>query len=244
MPRKPVQKPVESKPTTPAQVVRQEPSNPIPNPIVPKTEVKGEGTRIDDGRTTNDLVIQKVSVPFVRKYRGQERVERKDYLRIFVRSDESHDEPDAHWDAHEPEDEAALKQLFTTYGKGSGTTILVRTNVDTQGNQEFFLDVRHPKPDQEDDDKLPSVLVNLKDSVGDLALDLFYELSGKDPPDDFVTRGALEDVIDELKGDVEELDPIRSLLDEFTMPGDLPGHLYSLPERLRSIFETMKRGTK
>lgn len=211
-----------------------------PQPVSPpKTEVKGEATR-GDGKTKNDLVVQRVSVPFT--YRTK--TEFKEYVRIFVRPDESHDEshdePDARWDDHEPEDEAALKQLFMTYGKGSGTEIAIRFNIDGAGKEEFFLDVRHPKAESNDDDKLPSVLIDPKSSIGDVALDLFYEMSGDDPPEDFTSRGALEDLVNELKVDAEELEPIRSLLSEFDMPGDKPANLYSLSDRLRSIFRTAK----
>lgn len=235
MPRKAAVVPTESNPAQPAPV------------SPPKTEVKSEATRYDDGKTSNELVVQKVSVPSTRKTwdskkkRDVETTTFKDYIRVFVRPDESREEADEQWDEHEPEDEAALKQLFTTYGKGSGTTISVRMNVDEKGESEFFLDVRHPKPDEDDDDaKLPSVLIDPKASIGDVMLDLFYEMGSEDPPDDFTTRGALEDLIDELKGDVAELEPIRELLDEFDMPGDKPAHLYSLPDRLRSIFRTAK----
>ena len=238
MPRKAIPSPaasVESKPTPVA-----EPEIVLP----PKTEVKGSATRHDDGKTTNELVVQKVSVPFTFKRKDKQTTEFKDYLRIFIRPDEAHDEPNERWDEHEPEDEAALKQLCATYGKGSGTTISVRMNADPRGKQEFFLDVRHPKPDEDDDEKLPSVLIHPHALISDSVLDMFYEMGSGDPPNDFMTRGALQDQIAKLKGDVEELDPIKSLLDEFAMPGDLPGHLYGLPERLRSIFQTIKRGQK
>lgn len=233
MPRKSVATPSTSQPEPQKQTTPVQP---------PKTEVEGEGKRTDDGKTTNELVVQKVSVPFVSKRNGKEKTEFKDHLRVFVRPDEAHDEPDARWDEHEPEDEAALKQLFATYGKGSGTTISVRLNVDDAGEREFFLDVRHPKPNDDDEDaKHPSVLVDPKSSIGDIVLDLFYEMKGEDPPDDFTSRGALEDLVEELKDDVEEeVDPIRALLDEFDMPGDKPAHLYSIPDRLRSIFRKAK----
>jgi hypothetical protein len=225
-------KAVESTPQSPA-------SDPTKLIVVqsPKTDVNGEGTRESDAKTKNELVIQRVSVPFVYK----KKTEFKEYLRIFVRPDELHDEPDASCDEHEPEDDAALKQLFATYGKGRGTTISVRLNVDAStGKEEFFLDVHHPKPEGDEDEKLPSVLVDPKASIGDMVLDLFYDMSGDDPSDDFTTRGALEDLVEEQKGDLEELEPIRSLMDEFDMPGDLPANLYSLPDRLRSIFRTAK----
>lgn len=205
----------------------------------PKTEVKGEAERTDDGDTSNELVVQKVSVPFT--FRGA--TEFKDYHRIFVRPDESRDEIDAVWDDHEPKDEAALKRLFATYGKGSGTTISVRMNVDDAGKEEFFLDVRHPKPKDDDEDaKHPSVLIDANDTttIDNIVLDLFHEMSGEDPPDDFASREVLEELVDELKGDVEELEPIEELLREFDMPGDLPANLYDLPTRLRSIFRTAK----
>jgi hypothetical protein len=204
--------------------------------------MKGEAKLDDDGKTSNELVVQKVSVPFVSKYKGVTKTEFKDYLRIFVRSDESHDEPDGQWDAHEPDDETALKQLFATYGKGDGTAILVRLNVDATGKEEFFLDVRHPKPNDDEDAKYPSVLVDPDGSIADIVFDLFYEMGSEDPPDDFTSRGALVDLISELKTDAEELEPIENLLSEYDMPGDLPAHLdYSLADRLRSIFDAMKR---
>ncbi len=231
MPRKTVAIPVQSP--------KQEPENPVAV-LPPKTEAPSEGTRTDDGKTLNELVVQKVSIPFVSKFKGTTKTEFKDYLRIFVRPDESHDEPDARWDEHESEDEAALKQLFATYGKGSGTEIRVRVEVDGNGEQEFFLDVRYPKPHDDEDAKYPSVLVNPKDEIGDIVLDLFYAMSSEDPPDDFVSRGALEDLVEEQNGDLEEMDPIKRLLDEFDMPGDLPAHLYDLPTRLRSIFRKAK----
>ncbi len=232
MPRKSAKTPI----VVPAPV-QEKPAIVLP----PKTEVKGEAKFTDDGnKTINELVVQKVSVPFVFKNRGTTKTEFKDYLRIFVRPDESHDEPHARWDEHEPEDEAALKQLFATYGKGSGTEIAVRLNVDGAGKEEFFLDVRLPKSDDDEDAKHPSVLVDPKGSIGDIVLDLFYEVSGDDPPDDFTSRSALEDSISELKGDVEELEPIRALLSEFDMFGDKAANLYSLPDRLRSIFRAAK----
>jgi hypothetical protein len=236
MPRKPV--------ATPAPQTSVPEDKPIARPapvLPPKTKVLGEGKRTDDGnKTTNEIVVQRVSVPFTTKSRGEEKTEFKDYFRIFVRPDESHDEPDASFDEHEPEDEAALKRIFATYGKGDGTTISIRLNVDDAGKEEFFLDVQHPKPEGDDDAKLPMVLIDPKDSIGDIVTDLFYEMSSEDPPDDFVTRGALDDLVEELKGDLEELDPARAVLSEFDMPGDLPAHLYSLPERLRSIFRKAK----
>lgn len=233
MPRKSAKTPV----VVPAPV-QEKPAIVVP----PKTKVNGEGKYSDDGnKTTNELVVQKVSVPFVFKNRGTTKTEVKEYLRIFVRPDESHDEPDAHWDTHETDDEAALKQLFTTYGKGHGTTISVRLNVDGTGKDEFFLDVRHPKPDDGEDTKHPSVLVDYGSSIGDLVLDLFCEMSGEDPPEEFKTRGALEKSTEEFVEAAEEIETIRDVLSEFAMPGDLPGHLdYSLSERLRSIFRTAK----
>jgi hypothetical protein len=235
MPRKSVATPSLSEPS------KQE------KPVVvlpPKTEVKGECKRTDDGKTTNELVVQKVSVPFVSKFKGTTSTTFKDYLRIFVRPDESHDEPDARWDEHEPEDEVALKQLFATYGKGSGTVFSVRLNVTATGDDEFFLDVRHPKLEGDEDERLPSVLIDPKASIGDVVLDLFYEMSDEDPPDDFMSRGALEDLVEEQKGEVEEFGPVEDLLREFDMPGDLPANLYSLADRLRSIFRTAKGMSK
>jgi hypothetical protein len=232
MPRKRV---ATSTPSTPSPE-----DKPIATPTVvlpPKTEVKAEAERTDDGKTSNELVVQKVSVPFVSKSKAPTF---KDYLRIFVRPDESHNEPDARWDEHEPEDEAALKQLFATYGKGSGTVLSIRSDVNTQGKELYFLDVRHPKPEGDEDERLPSVLIDPKASIGDIVLDLFYEMSGDDPPDDFMSRECLEDLISEMKGDVEEFGPIEDVLREFDMPGDLPAHLYSLADRLRSIFRTAK----
>jgi hypothetical protein len=227
----------------PRKPVPSAPQSPLPDPekpaIVqpPKTDVNGEGTRESDAKTQNELVIQRVSVPFT----FEKKTEFKNYLRIFVRPDDSHNEPDASWDEHEPEDEAALKQLFATYGKGSGTELTIRLNVNSSTcKEEFFLDVRHPKPEVDEDEKLPSMLVDPKASIGDMVLDLFYDMSGDDPPDDFTTRGALEDLVKEQKGDLEELEPIRSLLDEFDMPGDKPANLYSLHDRLRSIFRAAK----
>ena len=232
MPRKSAKTPV----VVPAPV-QEKPAIVLP----PKTEVKGEGTYSDDGnKTTNELVVQKVSVPFVFKQRGTTKTEFKDYLRIFVRPDESHDEPDAHWDTHETDDEAALKQLFTTYGKGSGTTISVRLNIDGAGKDEFFLDVRHPKPDDDEDAKHPSVLVDYNDSIGDLVLDLFYEVRGDDPPGDFKTRTKLEEKLETYSPLEDDRAAIEDLLSEFDMPGDLAANLYSLPERLRSIFRMAK----
>lgn len=231
MPRKSV--------ATPAVIVPEKPSQQIPVPH-PKMEVKGEGTRDADWKTSNELVVQKVVVPCVFNSRGKQTVEFKDFIRIFIRPDESHDATDARWDEHEPEDENALKQLFATYGKGHGTTISIRHNVTATGDDEFFLDVRHPKPDQDNDEKFPSVLIDLKNPISDLVADLFYEMSGEDPGDDFKTRGALETQIEEMKEETEELGPIRDVLNEFDMPGDLPAHLYPLQDRLRSIFRTAK----
>ena len=225
----------------------------VPIDVPPKTTVKREASYDDDGKTNNALIVQEVSVPFVSKSQGKTRVETKDYLRIFVRPDEAHNEPDARWDEHEPEDEAALKQLFATYGKGSGTVLTIRHDVPEPSAvkpyykpervtacDEFFVDVRFPKPEAESDDRFPSVLVDLKSHIANIVWDLFYEMSGKDPPDNFKTRGALEDEIDEYSTLEDEEAQIRNLLDEFDMPGDKPARLYSLPERLRSIFETAK----
>jgi hypothetical protein len=213
-------------------------------PVVlpPKTEVKEEAKRMDDGKTTNELVVQKVSVPFVSKYKGTTSTTFKDYLRIFVRPDESHDEPDARWDEHEPEDEVALKQLFATYGKGSGTTLSIRLDIDGTGKEEFFLDVRHPKPEGDEDERLPSVLVDTNDAttIDNIFLDLFYEMSGEDPPDDFKTRSKLEEELEEYSPLEDDREAIENLLSEFDMPVDLPANLYSLSDRLRSIFRTAK----
>lgn len=207
----------------------------------PKTEVKREASFNDDGKTNNALVVQEVSVPFVSKPKGKMKVETKNYLRIFVRPDEAHDEPDARWDAHEPEDESSLKQLFATYGKGSGTVLIIRHDIPNPGTDRFVVDVRFPKPEIEADDRLPSVLVDLKSHIADIVWDLFYELGGSgDPHPEFVSRGALEDEISESKEEVEELRLSNGVLDDFDMPEDKPAHLYSLPERLRSIFETAK----
>ena len=231
MPRKSAKTPV----VVPAPV-QEKPAIVLP----PKTKVEGEGKFTDDGNTLNKLIVQKVSVPIVSKFKNTTSTTIKDYLRILIRPDESHDEPHARWDEHEPEDEAALKQLFSTYGKGSGTTISIRLNIDGAGKDEFFLDVRLPKSDDDEDAKHPAVLVDPKGSIGDIVLDLFYEMSGDDPPGDFKGRGSLEDLVGELEGDVEELEPIRALLSEFDMPGDMPANLYSLPDRLRSIFRAAK----
>jgi hypothetical protein len=217
--------------------VQTTPQQPTPSP---KTKVEGEGKRDDDGKTLNELVVQRVSVPFTTKCRGKENTEFKKYIRIFVRPDESHDEPDERWDEHEPEDEAALKQIFATYGKGSGTTISIRLNVDNGGNEEFFLDVRRPKPDDDEDAKHPSVLIDPSGSIGDVVLDLFYEMSDEEPPEGFKTRAELEKKDEAYSTLEDEETAIRTLLDEFDMPGDKPAHLYSLPERLRSIFRTAK----
>jgi hypothetical protein len=216
-----------------------------PKPVVPapppKTEVQIEGKRDDDGDTLNELVVQKVSIPSTSKIKGKPKTEFKKYLRIFVRPDESHNEPDSRCDDHEPEDEAALKRLFATHGDGSGSEIRVRMNVTSTGDEEFFLDVWYPKKDDGDEDaKFAAVLIDPKSPIADIVSDLLYAMSDQDPPDDFATRGAMEDLVEELKGDVEELEPVRSVLDEFDMPGDLPSNLYSLPERLRSIFRAAK----
>lgn len=236
---------------------RVAPMTPVPEdkpstaqPVIvspPKTEVNGEGTRSDDGKTTNELVVQKISVPFTFKVKGGTKTEFEEYLRIFVRPDESHDEPDASWDEHEPEDEAALKQIFATYGKGSGTAISVRMNVVATGDEEFFLDVRHPKPEGDEDEKLPSVLIDPQAmTIGDVAQDLYYAMNNKfeDPPADFKTRARLEEEAEEYSHLEDDRTAIEDLLSEFDMPGDKPAHLYDLLERLRSIFETAKGKTK
>jgi hypothetical protein len=225
----------QSKPVTSVPIEPEKPFEP------PKTKVLGEGTRTDDGNgTTNALVVQRVSVPFATKSKSKEKTEFKNYFRIFVRPDESHDEPDARFDEHEPEDEADLKRIFATYGKGSGTTISIRLNIDEAGKEEFFLDVRHPKPEVDDDAKLPMVLIDPKDSIGDIVADLFYETSGEDPPNGFTTRTTLEEEAEKYDPMEDERAAVESTLTEFDMPGDLPSHLYSLPERLRSIFRKAK----
>jgi len=213
-----------------------------PKPVVPaptpKTEVHAEGKWSDDGDTTNELVVQRVSLPRVHKY--SKKVTFRQGFRVFIRPDDLHDEPNETWDEHEPEDEAAIRQLFATHGKGKGTRISIRSDVDGSGNEVFSLEVRSAKPD-EGDEKYPSVFVSRSDNVvAEIVADLFYVISDEDPPDNFTTRGALTDLVKELKADVEELEPVRSILDEYNMPGDLPSHLYSLPERLRSIFRAAK----
>lgn len=225
----------------PRKVVKPEPAKTEVAPVAlspdPRVEVLGEATRVDDADAANDLVIQRVLLP--RKNVKGRALTFREGFRVFVRPDESHNEPDCSWDEHETEDEAALRQLFATYGKGSGTRIEVRLNVTEIGRQEFFLDVRHPKPEQDDDTKCPSIFIDRKDELGDLVADIYYSIGGEDTPDDFMTRGALEDLTEELKEESKELDSIAALLDEFDMPGD-KGKLYSLSERLRSIFRTAK----
>lgn len=211
---------------------------PIDTP--PKTEVKRETSFNDDGNTNNSLVVQEVLVPFVFKSKGKTKVKTKNYLRIFVRPDEAYEEFDTRWDVHEPEDESALKQLFTTYGKGNGTVLTIRHDVPEPGTDEFFVDVRFPKPNTETDDRLPSVLVDLKSHIADIVWDLFYEIKGEEPADKFKTRAQLEKEIEEYSPLEDDKSAIEALLNEFDMPGDKPAHLYSLPERLRSIFETAK----
>ena len=220
----------------PAPVV--DPPKPVVPVPTPKTKVHAEGKWSDDGDTTNELVVQHISLPRVNKYAKS--VTFRQGFRVFVRPDDLHDEPNETWDEHEPEDEAAIRQLFATHGKGKGTRISILSDVDGSGNEVFSLEVRSAKPD-EGDEKHPSVFVSKSDgAVNELVADLFYVTSDEDPPDDFTTRGAMEDLVEELKGDVEELEPVRLVLDEFGMPGDLPSHLYSLSERLRSIFRTAK----
>jgi len=222
-----------------------DPPKPIvdpPKPVVPasppKTEVHTEGKWSDDGDTTNDLVVQRISLPRVDK--RSNKVTFRQGFRVFIRPDDLHDEPNETWDEHEPEDEAAIRRLFVTHGKGKGTRISILSDVDGSGNEVFSLEVRSAKPN-EGDEKYPSVFVSKSSNVvAEIVADLFYVTSDEDPPDDFTTRGALDDLVEELKGDVEELEPVRSVLDEFGMPGDLPSHLYSLTERLRSIFRTVK----
>ena len=212
-----------------------------PKPVVvipPKTEVHAEGRWSDDGDTTNELVVQHISLPRVDK--RSKKVTFRQGFRVFIRPDDLHDEPNETWDEHEPEDEAAIRQLFATHGKGKGTRISIRSDVDGSGNEVFSLEVRSAKPD-EGDEKYPSVFVSRSnDAVNELVADLFYATSDEDPPDDFTTRGALTDLVEELKGDLEDLEPTCSVLDEHDMPGDLPSNLYSLSERLRSIFRTVK----
>ena len=220
----------------PAPVV--DPPKPIVAIPTPKTDVHAEGKWSDDGDTTNELVVQRVSLPRVDKY--SKKITFRHGFRVFIRPDELHGEPNETWDEHEPEDEAAIRQLFVTHGKGKGTRISILSDVDGSGNEVFSLEVRSAKPD-EGDEKYPSVFVSRSDNiVAELVTDLFYTTSDEDPPDDFKTRVALGDLIEELEDDVEELKPVRSTLDEFDMPGDLPSHLYSLPERLRSIFRRAK----
>lgn len=222
-----------------------DPPKPIvdpPKPVVPapppKTDVHAEGKWSDDGDTTNELVVQRVSLPRVNKH--AKKVTFRRGFRVFIRPDDLHDEPNETWDEHEPEDEAAIRRLFATHGKGKGTRISIRSDVDDSGNEVFSLEVRSAKPD-EGDEKYPSVFVSKSDNpVNELVADLFYATSDEEPPDNFTTRGALTDLVEELKGDVEELELARSVLDEYNMPGDLSSHLYSLPERLRSIFRRAK----
>jgi len=225
-----------------------DPPKPIvdpPKPVVPapppKTEVHIEGKRDDDGKTLNELVVQKISIPSTSKIKGKPKTEFKKYLRIFVRPDESHNEPDSRCDEHEPEDEAALKRLFATHGDGSGSEIRVRMNVTSTGDEEFFLDVWYPRKDDGDEDaKFAAVLVDPKSPIADIVSDLLYAMSDEDPPKDFQTRDALEDAAEEGLPFKVESESIEKLLSEYDMPGDLPASIYSLPERLRSIFRTVK----
>lgn len=196
-----------------------------PIPPKPTIEVKDECTYCDDENTTNVFVLQKVTY-------GQ-----KNGFRFFVRPDELHDEPDSQWDEHEPDDLAALGTLFKTYGKGDGTEIRVKLNVNEQGKFEYFLDVRLPKPTTDEDVAYPKVCM-FRSSDG--AMELYEEVS-PETSEGFVSRKDLEG---QLEMATEELDPIAAVLNEFDMPGDLPPHLYEIPERLYSIFRAVKERSK
>ena len=196
----------------------------------PKIEVVKECTFGNEHpeEKLGDLVIQKVKL-------GKQ----AEGYRLFIRPHESHDEPDARWDEHETEDHVALDTIFKTYGKGSGTEIRIRQNEELQGKTEYFLDVRHPKPTTDDDAKYPKICIfGGNESVADM----FAEI---DPDSHFISRTELEESSKAEEQRLnDELDPIAGVLNEFAMSGDLPAHLYSLEERLRSIFRTAKGLTK
>ena len=190
-----------------------------------------------DSKTRNELAIERVEVPFT--FKGK--TEFKECMRIFVRPDGNHDEPDAQWDEHEDDELYSLNTLFNSYGKGDGTELRIKVNIDGKGEPEFFLNDYHPKPNREDtDERLPHVLISPSSAISDIALDLFYEIGGVDPPNGFKTRAKLESTIEEFKPNEDELESALDVLDEFGMPGDLPAHLYSLHDRLRSIFRKAK----
>lgn len=147
--------------------------------VLPPPKVITEATYKSDAKTQHELIVQLTEIPFM--FRGKH--EFRELVRIFIRPDESHDEPN-----------------------------------------------------EADDDKLPSVLIDPKNMIGDVALDFLYTIGTDDPPKSFKMRAKLEEQIDEANGAAEELDLISDVLSEFDMPGDLPPRLYSLSDRLRSIF--------
>lgn len=219
---------------TPAPAVQEKPVD--PKPSKPRTKVNGEA-KYEGAKTRNELIVQDVEIPFT--YRSTTTV--VPYLRIFVRPDEAHDEPTAQWDDHGEDELYALNTLFNTYGKGDGTELRIKVEHDGKGDPEFFVNVYGPRPKDEDPDaRLPCVLVDPNDSIADAVKDLFYAIRSDDPPDSFRTRAQLEESIEKYSPLEDEHGQIESLLNEFDMPGDLPAHLYSIPERLRAIFRKAK----
>lgn len=175
----------------------------------------------DSPKSRNRLVIQKNDTD-------------KEF-RIFVRpmEDESEKpEPIERWDVHDEHVQTALETIFTTYGKDEGSRIEFRHHVDTHGRNEFFLNVWKEEPievDTTDDDaSFPKVVIASSANEHEIVTELFAEIEGTRQEPDNVS---LED----------EQSAIEDVLIEFDMPGDLPSHLdYSLPDRLRSIFRTVK----
>lgn len=198
-------------------------------PVKPKPEplpfvVDGECTYLcDSPKSRNRLVIQRNDTD-------------KEY-RIFVRpevDDSLLPEPIEQWDVHDEPEQGALELLFTTYGKGAGTRIEFRHNLDMQGRNEFFLNVwpREEVEPADEDDAFPKVVINASANEHAIVAELFAEIEGTREEPDSVS---LE----------ESQTAIEDLLDEYDMPGDLPAHLdYTLEQRLRSIFDSMKRGVK
>jgi hypothetical protein len=191
------------------------PATPKPDPVKPK--FTDECTYGCDGGSHNQLVIQTIE-------QGSDK-----QFRIFVRPDDpSEPTSDEQWDAHESDEQTALETLFKTYGKGEGTRIEIWHNLKTDTINEFFLNVWKPKPNAETDDEYLKVCIDVDDPEGEIVAELVDEIKGK----------RVEPDTDTLQ---DEHDAIEDLLIEFDMPGDLPAHLdYTLSDRLRSIFRTVK----
>jgi hypothetical protein len=242
MPRKPVQKPAESKSTTSAQVVKQE----LSKVVQKQPELQEQTYTSDDRYSCNELVIQ--NVPSKRDASDRQ-------WRVFVRPEEADEpDPDEVWSAHESEEQTAIDTLFKTYANGVETTRLEIV----KGDDEFVVNVWKATPKKEDecpdmDAGLPSVYFDIDDlpsgAPGRTIGSLHAVLAGskqtalRDEYDDTsnaIPKNVHIDDPGELFGFIGEL---AELVQHERLAGD-PGRSYPLDTRLREIFATMKRGTK